>query len=126
MRPKDILFKTEQEKILIKILKIIGLNGTNNKINREDLLRQEIIEKIKEIEEDIRHYYCISKFRSYSEGKDKYLNLIRNICKHNGLEILKLQGKRYETEEKIKRKTYVIYHFIINNDLNEKMKEENI
>jgi hypothetical protein len=123
MKFKDILYKKEQEDILIKILKIIGINADNNKINRDILFDENIIQKIKDIEKDIRHYYCISKFRSYTEGKDIYINLIKNICKHNGIEILKLQGKRYETEEK-KRKTYVIYNFVINNELNEKIKAE--
>ena len=119
MRRKDILFKREQGELLIKVLRIIGLNGNNNKINRDDLLSDVVMGGIKEIEGDSRHYYSISKFRSYSDGKDRYLNLIRNICKHNGLEILKLQGKRYEDGS---RKTYVIYHFVISDELNEKIK----
>jgi hypothetical protein len=113
MRKKSLLYKNEQKEILNKILKIIGINGNNIKVNREDLLKKDTEEEIKKLEDDIKKYYSISKFRSYIEGKDKYLNLIKNICKENNIEILKLQGKRYIDKIEKKRETYVIYQFEI-------------
>ena len=32
--------------------------------------------------EEIKKYYSVSRFRAYKEGKDKYLNLIKNLCKY--------------------------------------------
>lgn len=124
MRSKDIIYKNEQEELLIKVLRIIGIKGGNKRINREDLLGENIIEGIKEIEGEIRKYYRISKFRSYSDGKERYLNLIRNLCKHSGIEILKLQGKRYEGDDKKERRTYVIYHFLINKEMNDRIGDD--
>ena len=62
MRSKDIIYKNEQEELLIKVLRMIGIKGGNKRINREDLLGENIIEGIKEIEGEIRKYYRISKF----------------------------------------------------------------
>ncbi len=122
MRKKSLLYKNEQIDILKKILKIIGINEDNKKINRDELLKDEIEYELKKLEEDIKKYYSISKFRSYIEGKEKYLNLIKNICKENNILILKLQGKRYiDKVEKI-RETYVIYQFEINEDIKNLLK----
>jgi hypothetical protein len=119
MRNKSELYKKEQEEILKKILKIIGINNEKIRINREELLKEEIENELKEMEEEIKKYYSVSKFKSYINGDEKYLNLIKNICKEKEINILKLQGKRYKNKEEKTRETYVIYQF----ELNEKIKE---
>lgn len=112
-RKKTEMYKEEQEKIIKEILKIIGVTWEERRINREELLKEEINEKIDKMEEEIKKYYSISRYRAYREGKDKKLNLIKNLCKENGIEILKLQGKRYKKENEKERETYVIYQFEI-------------
>lgn len=94
MRKKSELYKKEQDEILKKILKIICINNEKIRINRE-----EIENELKEMEEEIQKYYSVSKFKSYINGEEKYLNLIKNICKEKEINILKLQGKRYKNKE---------------------------
>ncbi len=112
-KKKTEIYKNEQDRIIKEILKLIGITYCNKRINRDELLKEEIICKIENMEDEIKKYYSVSRFRAYKEGKDKYLNLIKNLCKEKGIEILKLQGKRYINNEDKKRETYVIYQFEI-------------
>ena len=112
-KKKTEMYKDEQEHIIKELLEIIGITETNKRVNREDMLKEGIICKIESMDEEINKYFSLSRFRAYRDGKDKYLNLMKNLFKEKGIEILKLQGKRYKDELKKERETYVIYQFEI-------------
>jgi hypothetical protein len=96
---KEELYEKEREDILIKVLKLIGITRERKRINREEMESEEIKEGIKNMLEEIKKYYKISKWRSIKTWKDKEINIITNILKYNGIEIIKTDRKR-KVEEK--------------------------
>lgn len=115
---KELLYKKEREEIMIKILKIIGITRERKRINREEIEKEEIKESINNMLEEIKRYYKISQWRNINTWKDKEINLITNILKNNGIEIIKTDRKRKIENKYIHYREFI---FDINEDILNKL-----
>jgi ribosomal protein L13E len=66
---KDDKYKKEQEEILIKIIRKIGISKDKRRFNREELERETIKDYINEMLDEIKRYYKMSNWRSIKNGK---------------------------------------------------------
>jgi hypothetical protein len=111
---KDEKYSKEQEEILLKMLRKIGISKEKRRFNREELERECIKEGINEMIEEIKKYYKMSNWRSIKTWKEVELNLITNVLKYNGIETIKVDRKRKEGD---KYKHYREYIFDINDEI---------
>lgn len=101
---KEELYKDERDAILRTIIEQIGLNKSKKVLMRSEIIKDETKDCINKLMEDIRRYYTISKWRSIKTWKEKELNIINNIMKDNGIDIIKMDKKirlksgKYENE----------------------------
>jgi hypothetical protein len=114
---KDDIYEMEQKEILIKLLKEIGLTPYKLSIERSELEKEIIKDKIRGMKDEIWKYYKTSGWNSCKYGKNPELNIIKNICKHHNIKIYKVEKKKKEGD---KLKGYKIYDF----NINDKIKEE--
>jgi hypothetical protein len=112
MKKKSELYKENQNEILRKIIKIIGITTDNNRKNRDELETEEIKESIRELTDDIIKYYSTSKWKTFIREYNQELNVIKNIMKEHGIEIYKLERKR-QRESDGKYESYRLYIFNI-------------
>jgi hypothetical protein len=115
---KDDKYKKEQEEILIKIIRKIGISKDKRRFNREELERETIKDYINEMLDEIKRYYKMSNWRSIKTWKEVELNLITNILKYNGIDTIKVDRKRKEGD---KYKHYREYIFDIKDEILEKI-----
>jgi hypothetical protein len=116
---KEELYEKEREDILIKVLKLIGIDKNNNRILRENLEKPEIKEYINEMMEEIKKYYSISRWRSVYRKENKELNIIKNLMRENMIDILKIEKKRIKEDGKYEG--YRIYIFEIPEEIKIKL-----
>ena len=85
---KEELYEKEREEILIKVLKLIGIDKNNNRILRDNLEKPEINEYINEMMEEIKKYYSISRQHQFYSNYmlifykfilEKYINFFKNL-----------------------------------------------
>ncbi len=81
---KSILYKKEQEEILVKLMNILELDE-NNSITLynldNDIIKQQ---NIMTLSNDIKKYFrfeCIKRIRNPETVKRPFLSIIKNICK---------------------------------------------
>jgi hypothetical protein len=116
---KDILYKEQQNDILLKILTLIGITKTNTMIERENIEREDNLKKINEMKEDINKYFTIKNKNSVKTGVHIEINIVRNICKQLGINILSIDKKR--RDENNLYKSYRIYKFEIPENILDKL-----
>lgn len=68
--------------------------------------------------EEIKKYYSTSRWRSVYREDNKELNIIKNIMREHGIEILKIERKRKKEE---KNESYRIYIFEIPEEIKNKI-----
>jgi hypothetical protein len=112
---KDQKYKSEQKEILNKILNEIGIKKENLIISREELETEEFKEIMNRNYEKIKIYYKITNWNSVKTGMEKELNILKNICRYNGIIIDKIQRKKTVEEKRI---NHVLYKFNIPEELN--------
>jgi len=115
---KDMKYSKEQNEILMKIIKKIGITKDKKRFKKEELETEEIKNGIKEMLEEIKKYYKMSNWRSIKTWKEQELNLITNILKYNGIETIKVDRKRKEGDG---YKHYREYIFDIKEEILNKM-----
>ena len=108
---KDILYKEQQNDILLKILTLIGITKTNTVIDKNNIDNEETIKIINSMKEDIKKYFTFKCKNSTKTGVNIELNLVRNISKNFGITILPIERKR--KDENNNYKSYRIYKFDI-------------
>lgn len=113
---REKIYEKEREEILINIIKKIELR--ENRILKEELERETIKEYIHEKMEEIKKYYSTSRWRSVYREDNKELNIIKNIMREHGIEILKIERKRKKGE---KNESYRIYIFEIPEEIKNKI-----
>ena len=91
---KDKIYKDEQKIILNEILTDIGVYENKMTLSRDELETEEFKEKMNNKYDEIKKYYKISCWNSVKNGVEKELNLLKNICRHNGIIIYKIQRKK--------------------------------
>ncbi len=111
-------YMEEREEMLIRVLKAIGLNKERTIIERSELEGEEIVNKIRELREEIWKYYITSGWNSCKYGKCQELNIIKNICKYHGITIYKIEKKRKEGD---KVKSYKVYDFNLKDEIRDKL-----
>lgn len=109
MKKKSELYKENQEDILRRILKVIGVDRENDRKSRDELEGEEIKESIREMREEIIKYYTTSRWKTLYREENQELNMIKNIMKEHGIEIYKLERKK-SNEGKIERKRLYIFN----------------
>ncbi len=105
---REKLYEREREEILINLIKELELR--ENRILREELEKDKIKEYIHKKMEEIKKYYSTSRWRSVYKEENKELNIIKNIMREHGIEILKIEKKRRKEE---KNESYRVYIFDI-------------
>ena len=73
---KDILYKEQQNDILLKILTLIGITKTNTMIERENIEREDNLKKINEMKEDINKYFTIKNKNFFEKNCNQYINIL--------------------------------------------------
>ena len=111
-------YMEDREEMLIRVLKAIGLNKERTIIERSELEGEEIVNKIRELREEIWKYYITSGWNSCKYGKCQELNIIKNICKYHGITIYKIEKKRKEGD---KVKSYKVYDFNLKDEIRDKL-----
>lgn len=112
---KDHKYKSEQKEILNKILNEIGIKKENLIISREELETEGFKEIMNKNYEKIKIYYKTTNWNSVKTGLEKELNILKNICRYNGIIIDKIQRKKTVEEKRI---NHVLYKFNIPEELN--------
>jgi len=112
---KDIKYKCEQKEILNKILNEIGIMKDKLIISRNELETDKFKEIMNNNYEKIRIYYKITNWNSVKRGMEKELNILKNICRYNGIIIDKIQRKKTVEDKRI---NHVLYKFNIPEELN--------
>jgi len=113
---KDEKYKKEQVEILKEILKEIGIREEKITISREELETEEFKGYMNEKYEEIKKYYKTTSWISVKKGLEKELNILKNICRYNGIIIDKIQRKKTKDDKRI---NHVIYKFDIPEDKKE-------
>ena len=104
---KEDLYENESVEILIKVLKLIGITRDRKRLMREELDTELIKDSINNMLEEIKKYYKISRWRSINTWKDKELNLITNILKYHGIEVIKTDRKRKIEDKYVHYREYI-------------------
>lgn len=112
---KDLKYKLEQKEILNKILNEIGIKKENLIISRDELETEKFKEIMNTNYEKIKKYYKITNWNSVKTGVEKELNILKNICRYNGIIIDKIQRKKTIDDKRI---NHVLYKFQIPEELN--------
>jgi len=107
---KNIKYKTEQEEILNNLIKKIGFNKENNRVLKEQIETDEIKKYILSIQDNIKKYYAVGNWASIYKKTNIEMNIIRNIFKEHNIEILKIEKKRKNEENKYE--SYRVYVFL--------------
>lgn len=116
---KDDLYLSEQKCILLKLLFEIGVSRSNLSVSRDYLMSDDVVSKVRVMRDDIWKYYKTGGWNSCKYGKNCELNIIKNICKHHGIKIYKIEKKRLDG---LTIRSYKIYDFNITGDLLEELK----
>lgn len=117
MRLKSDIYETEQNNILKKLLREIGLQPDRLSIERSELESEIIKDKIRGMIDEIWKYYRTSGWNSCKYGKNRELNIIKNVCKYHNIKIYKVEKKKKEGSQ---IKSYKVYDF----NIDEKLKSE--
>jgi len=107
---KNIQYKNERYEIYNNLLEKLGVNKENNRILKEDIEKDEIKSYIKEKLDDIKKFYSTGQWRSIYRENNVEMNIIKNIMRENNIEILKLERKRKNDDDKYH--SYRIYVFM--------------
>ena len=113
---REKMYEREREEILINLIKELELR--ENRILREELEKDKIKEYIQLKMEEIKKYYSTSRWRSVYKEDNKELNIIKNIMREHGIEILKIEKKRRKEE---KNESYRVYIFNIPEEIKIKL-----
>jgi len=116
---KNVLFKEEQYKILLKIFNIIGVTKDNTIIERNVIESDENIKIINDLVNDINKYFSFGHKISTKIGVHKEINIVKNVVKNFGISVFSIDKKR--KDENNKYKSYTLYKFEIPNEILEKM-----
>jgi regulator of RNase E activity RraB len=111
---KDEKYKYEQKEILKEILEELGIKRDNLIISREELETEEFKELMKKKYERVKVYYKTTNWNSVKTGLEKELNILKNVCRYNGIVIDKIQRKKTVEEKRI---NHVLYKFNIPEEL---------
>ena len=111
---KDKKYKSEQKEILKEILNEIGIKREKLVISREELETEGFKEIMNKNYEKIKIYYKIRNWNSVKTGLEKELNILKNLCRYNGIIIDKIQRKKRVEEKRI---NHVLYKFNIPEEL---------
>ena len=112
---KDEKYKSDQKEILKRILNEVGIRREKLIISREELETEGFKEIINKNYDEIKIYYKTSNWSSVKTGMEKELNILKNICRYNGIIIDKIQRKKTVEEKRI---NHVLYKFNIPEELN--------
>jgi hypothetical protein len=108
---KKDLYKNEQYDILIKLINIIGISKNITSIEKGDIEKQEILEKIDLLKDDIIKYFNTGNWYSTRKGDHTQVNFIRKIFKYFDIEGFSIERKK--KDENNYYKSFRIYKFII-------------
>jgi hypothetical protein len=81
MRNKNELYKEERLDILIRILKVIGIDRDKDRKSRDELESEGIKENMREMRDEIIKYYTTSRWKTFYREDNQELNMIKNIMK---------------------------------------------
>jgi len=112
---KNIKYKNEQDAILNNLILKIGISKDNNRILKEKIETDEIKQYILDIQDDVKKYYAIGNWASIYKKTNIEMNIIRNIFKEHNIEILKIEKKRKNEENKYE--SYRVYVFLFPEEL---------
>ncbi len=90
-------YKRERGEMINEIIKRLEIDK-NRKKGREELETEEIKEYVLSRMEEIKKYYSTSRWRSVYRDDNKELNILKNIMREHGINIIKTEKKK-KTEE---------------------------
>jgi hypothetical protein len=108
---KKEIYSKEQYNILLKLIKIIGLSQPISQLEKSDIEKNEIISQISEMKNDIYNFFKTGVWPGTKKGLNIELNMLKNIFKYFGIEIISIERKK--KDENNYYKSYRIYKFII-------------
>ena len=88
MRNKNELYKEERLDILIRILKVIGIDRDKDRKSRDELESEGIKENMREMRDEIIKYYTTSRCKTFYREDNQELNMIKNIMKEKKIYII--------------------------------------
>jgi CRISPR/Cas system-associated endonuclease Cas3-HD len=91
-KTKEDKYKEEREELIKELENLIGLNESNRKILSNDLEREEIKARMRELSEKISKIYSVSRWGYYSKdikkGMGNEITLLRSVFKNSGYNIV--------------------------------------
>jgi len=108
---KKEIYSKEQYDILLKLIRIIGITKPISQIEKSEIEKSETINQISEMKDDIYIFFRTGPWSGTKKGLNIELNMLRNIFKHFGIEIISIERKR--KDENNYYKSYRIYKFIV-------------
>lgn len=104
--PKEVKYVQERKEVLDKLLKILGINGTNKVFYVDDLEKDEAKQKkILDLVDDVKQYFSCGKW-VYFAKKDismPYASLSRSILKDTKTKVTTVSLKDNETQKTEKK-----------------------